>query len=86
MRLREFFELQPKFEPEAIARNAMKYSWRNGMQTPEIALPVMAGTAPATRLKRVLLISNKVFHYRASNYNYFCQAFSRGGLGVFRQG
>jgi len=26
--LREFFELQPKFEPAAIARNAMKYSWK----------------------------------------------------------
>jgi glycosyltransferase involved in cell wall biosynthesis len=30
-------------------------------------------------MKRVLLISNKVFHYRATNYNYFAQRFREEG-------
>lgn len=30
-------------------------------------------------LKKVLLISNKVFHYRASNYNYFARRFREEG-------
>lgn len=30
-------------------------------------------------MKRILLISNKVFHYRAANYNYFAQRFREEG-------
>lgn len=31
-------------------------------------------------MKKVLLISNKVFHYRVSNYNYFAQRFREEGI------
>ncbi|MDQ8205003.1 glycosyltransferase family 4 protein [Pelagicoccus sp. SDUM812003] len=34
-------------------------------------------------MKRVLLISNKVFHYRVSNYNYFHQRFREEGYELF---
>jgi glycosyltransferase involved in cell wall biosynthesis len=34
-------------------------------------------------MKRVLLISNKVFHYRASNYNYFARRFREEGYEFF---
>jgi glycosyltransferase involved in cell wall biosynthesis len=30
-------------------------------------------------MRRVLLVSNKVFHYRVSNYNYFCRRFKELG-------
>ena len=30
-------------------------------------------------MKKVLLVSNKVFHYRVSNYNYFTRRFRENG-------
>src|SRR4051812_46105025 len=35
--------------------------------------------AKATVMRRVLLVSNKVFHYRVSNYNYFARRFREMG-------
>ena len=38
-----------------------------------------AHTAKEGAIRRVLLVSNKVFHYRVSNYNYFARRFQEEG-------
>lgn len=43
------------------------------------AIPPATPALTPSRRRRVLLVSNKVFHYRVSNYNYFARRFGEEG-------
>lgn len=47
---------------------------------PRNILPQTLSVSNPLRVKKVLLISNKVFHYRVSNYNYFARRFREEGV------